>query len=147
MYDLIISLGPADLVQYKLLSNHGETPRLSQIQAYAKNRKKTRRLISEIDAICKSLLRDVNDPSLQEDEAFVVDYHVTAIDDFCIVLSTKRLLRIFGLTARRSIDGTYKLLKSGYPVLVMGVDDADRHYHPVIIALSATEQGAAFHCR
>lgn len=93
--------------------------------------------LARIEERCQELCQVPDD----EHAPFILDYHITSEDNFCIVMSTKSLLKKLQKTSRRTMDGTYKLLKSGYPVLIMGVDDADRHNHSIIFAVSATEQG------
>lgn len=94
--------------------------------------------------VIRGLCEEMSSEPEDEDEPYVISYQIKSPDDFNIVMSTNRLLKLFSVTIRRNVDGTYKLLKSGHPVIVMGVDDADRVYHPSILSLTATEQGKYF---
>lgn len=136
----------AFLTEQGLYSNDGHLPSVYQIATYAKNvnrdspfEKNTVGLITEI---CEELSTEPED----EDAPYIIRYQIKSASDFNIVMSTKRLLKIFSVTIRRNIDGTYKLLRSGFPVLVMGVDDADRRYHPAILSISAKETGKYHAC-
>ena len=59
---------------------------------------------------------------------------------FQIVFSTPRLLGNLYQNRAVHIDGTYKLLWMGYPVIVMGVTDIARKFHPVSVALVSGER-------
>src|SRR5690606_7853637 len=41
-------------------------------------------------------------------------------------------------------DATYKLTWEGFPVLVVGVTDANRSFHPVCVSISSNETTASF---
>ncbi|OXA54574.1 hypothetical protein Fcan01_11709 [Folsomia candida] len=58
---------------------------------------------------------------------------------FGVFLSTKRLLDIALQTQVIHCDATYKLSWEGFPVLVIGVSDKDRHFHPLGISVTASE--------
>ena len=38
------------------------------------------------------------------------------------------------------MDATYKLDWNGYPLVIVGVVDADRHFHPVIFPIVFSEE-------
>lgn len=85
------------------------------------------------------------------DEAFVFFYR---IDDNCdnaqeeidfqICISTKRLLQHASATGHLHVDATYKLIWEGFPVLIIGTTDSDRHFHPFCITISSDEQKISF---
>jgi hypothetical protein len=80
-----------------------------------------------------------------EDEVFVCsfdsdpgkDHHNPAY--FRIALSTKRLLRLGAKSQSVHADATYKLIWQGYPVLITGYSDADRKFHPLMLAVTTHE--------
>ena len=127
-----------------LCFSDGSFPSLEQIQTYKKNYHRESEYKRNTVGVIRGLCQEMSSVPQDEDEPHVISYQIISPDDFNIVMSTKRLLKLFSVTIRRNVDGTYKLLKSGHPVIVMGVDDANRVYHPSILSLTATEQGRCF---
>ena len=126
----------------RLYGNTGALPTLDQIQKYSSARNESengpacRASVDRLEAKCSLMASAPDDDS----EPFVIGYHFTDKDNFAVVVSSKELMKKFSLTKRRAMDGTYKLLKSGFPVLIYGVDDAAGHFHPIAIAVSSTER-------
>lgn len=58
---------------------------------------------------------------------------------FTIICSTKRLLTFASYSQALHADGTYKLNFAGFPAIVLGVSDKDRTFHPVGMAVTASE--------
>lgn len=81
-----------------------------------------------------------------EDIAFVVDYQVSYDDElsFRFFMSTKRLLETAKDSEIVHADATYKLIWQGYPVLVVGTSDSDRHFHNFGIAVCMAEKTEDF---
>lgn len=141
IFHILSNMPDDELRKEHLYSNNGvDIPSVAQIETYIRNADKDiatiRNHVDKIKELCESMSALPED----EDEPFVMAYQVKSADDFNIVVSTRRLLHKFDRSHRRNIDGTYKLLRSGYPVLVMGLDDANRRYHPAILSISATER-------
>ena len=130
----------------RLYGNTGKLPDLAQIQKYSTARNKNQggpaflASLGRLKEKCKAL----TSPPIDDNEPFVIGFHFTNKDRFAVVVSSKKLLKKFSLTRRRAMDGTYKLLISGFPVLIYGVDDADGHFHPIAIALASNERGPDF---
>jgi hypothetical protein len=103
----------------------------------------------------------------QEDEAFVVNHKIVYEDDydeemdeedeetesddedtdensFYIFISTKRLLKLASNSTKIHADATYKLIWQGFPVLIVGTTDLDRHFHPFGLAICSNETTTAF---
>lgn len=55
-------------------------------------------------------------------------------------MTTKRLLRFAILADNFHADGTYKITVQGFPLLVFGCTDMERHFHPVGMMLSTYER-------
>lgn len=76
---------------------------------------------------------DFKDMPENDDETFIVNFERSEPESdekwFRILYSTKRLLRIATQSNRVHADGTYKLTIQGFPVLVVGVSDLDKHFH------------------
>lgn len=70
-------------------------------------------------------------------QSFVLDYNTNAADTddvfFQFVFTTKYLLGNLNVATNIHADSTYKLIWQGFPVLVIGTTDQERHFH--IIAL------------
>ena len=119
----------------------GSFPSQEQIAMYKTNYQRESEYERNTVALMRKLCEGMSAVPEDEDTPYVLSYYIHSSSDFNIVMSTKRLLKLFSVTVRRNVDGTYKLLKSGHPVLIMGVDDANRTYHPSIMSLSANEKG------
>ena len=70
----------------------------------------------------------------------LLDKQKKQVDQFRYFLTTRRLIQ-FSMNADTVIhtDGTYKLVWEGFPVLIVGTSDADRHFHPFGKALTSRE--------
>ena len=85
-----------------------------------------------------------------EDEVFVVDFHIRATSydvadqELRIVLSTRRLLSIFKKSRMLQADATYKLLWNGFPVLLVGTSDSIRVFHPFLLSVTSGETAEDF---
>ena len=56
-----------------------------------------------------------------------------------VFVSTKRLLHLASLSRALHADATYKLVWEGFPVLIVGVSDKNKIFHPVGMALTYGE--------
>lgn len=83
-----------------------------------------------------------------DDDPFVVNFECSAprSDDklFRLFFSTKRLLKHALLSNIRHSDGTYQTMVEGYPMLTLGVSDADKHFHLSGLAITSSETTAAY---
>lgn len=96
-----------------------------------------------------------------DDAAFVVSYTVGYEDEeleddededenenrgpyFRIFVSTKRLLKSASISKKIHSDATYKLVWEGFPILVVGTTDMDRHFHPFGLAACSNEKTGDF---
>ena len=80
-----------------------------------------------------------------DDEVFVCGFESDAgswesrSGYFRIAVSTKRLLRLGSRAQSIHADATYKLIWQGFPVLIVGYSDANRKFHPLVLAVTVTE--------
>lgn len=80
-----------------------------------------------------------------DDAPFVVNFECSAPQTsneqkfFRIFYSTKRLLKYANESENLHADGTYKITVQGYPALVIGISDADKHFHLSGLALVSSE--------
>ena len=61
-------------------------------------------------------------------------------DHFNVMLTSKKLLEMLD----SNIDGTYKLTKEGFPIIVFAKTDFDHHFHPIALSISSHETEADF---
>lgn len=80
-----------------------------------------------------------------EHTVFVVHYEANYdVPYFRFFLSTKNLLSQSMKSKTVHADTTYKLNYEGFPVLVLGVTDLDRHFHPSGISVCTKEETEDF---
>lgn len=133
-------------------------PDMTQLRNYIskyKNIKFGRSKISlgELEQWCL----DFNTVPESDDSPFIVSYQIIYDDDediysdeedsnckFRIFISTKRLLQMASKVTILHADATYKLVWQGFPILVIGTSDYDRHFHIIGLALCTNEKTADF---
>jgi hypothetical protein len=59
-------------------------------------------------------------------------------------LSTKGLMELHLLSTISSIDGTHKLIYEGYPIIVTGIIDQSKAFHPTMFCFSTSEDCRGF---
>ena len=83
--------------------------------------------------------------AVDDDTAFVVGMKIEYQPiNFIIALTTKRLLENGKKGDLIAIDSTYKLNWQGYPIVLLGTIDADKHFHPIIATLVYKEDKDTF---
>lgn len=98
-----------------------------------------------------------NKLNLDMDAPFVVSYEVDYNEDlddekdindngtkFRFFISTRRLLNIASHARNIHADATYKLVWQGFPILIIGTTDLDRHFHPFGLAVCTNEEKQDF---
>lgn len=75
------------------------------------------------------------------DEPFVLSNECNAenVSGFRFCITTPRLLKIISKAEIICIDATYKLNWLGYPLIVLGTVDRQKHFHPTMYACSSHE--------
>ncbi|RNA28912.1 hypothetical protein BpHYR1_040067, partial [Brachionus plicatilis] len=63
---------------------------------------------------------------------------------FRIFITIKRLISNADKTKHLTVDATYKLIWQGFPVLMIGTTDRQKHFHPFGICISTNETGDDF---
>ena len=69
----------------------------------------------------------------------MIDYEEPE-DQFKVVITTRNLLKFslhFELVLQT--DGTYKLMKQGFPVLILGSSDYNRRFHPILLSVCSRQ--------
>lgn len=79
------------------------------------------------------------------DEAFALSYECNAGKSFkCdasfrFCITSPRLLEVMSKADTICIDATYKLNWMGFPLIILGTIDRQKHFHPIIYACSSNE--------
>lgn len=95
-------------------------------------------------------LKECNEVPEDENKAFVVSYNVEVNDlkpdesTFRFFVSTKTLIQIASGVKNMHTDATYKLVWQGYPVLLVGLSDSDRKFHPFGVCAATRERAEDF---
>jgi hypothetical protein len=113
--------------------------------------------LGEIEQWCLESSRSI--PEL-DDTPFVGAYNIIYDDDdndddngedddsgenkFRFFVTTKRLMKMASKSTKIHADATYKLIWQGFPVLIVGTTDLDRHFHPFGIAVCSNEKTQDF---
>lgn len=80
-----------------------------------------------------------------EIEPFVLNYKIDEEENsFKFFITSKELLKNALDCVTIHCDATYKIIWQGFPVLVVGTSDFDRHFHIFGISVSCTEQTEDF---
>lgn len=120
-----------------------EVPTLKQLYGLSSRETKSHNKIS-LGALEQWLTGRLSIPE-DEHTVFVVNYEVNYdVPYFRFFLSTKNLLMQSVKSKIVHADTTYKLNYEGFPVLVVGVTDLDRHLHPSGISVCTDEKTADF---
>jgi hypothetical protein len=94
-------------------------------------------------------LKDHSQVPEDEDAAYIVSYFVTYEEEegentFQFFASTKRLIKHAQDAKIIHADATYKLNWQGFPVLVVGTSDSNRHFHHFGLAVCTSEKTKDF---
>lgn len=96
----------------------------------------------------EKFFRENNAVPEDEDDPFIVNFDRSGPEDeekrFRLFYSTKRLLRHALQSNVLHVDGTYKIIVQGFPILVIGVSDYAKVFHLCGIAICSSEGSADF---
>lgn len=98
----------------------------------------------------KKWLKECNVVPEDNNNPFVVAYEMDVNDEspdlseFRFFVSTKTLIRNCIDIERMHTDTTYKLIWQGYPVLIMGLSDSNRKFHPAGVCVAMNERTKDF---
>jgi hypothetical protein len=148
-----LKLKPKAILQ--ALLEKGVQAKMSQLRNYLASYKRKKYgsstiSLGELEQWCQQ----TNNIPDDEDEPFVVSYNIIydeEFDDdeeaddeggskFRIFISTKRLLKHAFDAKKLHVDATYKLIWQGFPVLIIGTSDMDRHFHIFGMAICSNEK-------
>jgi len=113
---------------------------LVQIRNYIKyKRSKTNPKIvylGELSEFCEKNSKVPGDPDIPYVVGKLIDFDQKT---FRFFVSTPRLMSLLNFSESLQADATYKLLWEGFPVLVVGTSDKNRHFHPFGMAVCSSE--------
>lgn len=95
-------------------------------------------------------LKDSSNEPEDENEPFILAYGIDLNEEkvvdskFRFFVSTKTLIRNAIDVERLHTDATYKLNWQGYPVLLIGMTDSNRKFHPFGVCVATNECAADF---
>lgn len=95
-------------------------------------------------------LNESNAVPEEENQPFVVNFDISIDElveensEFRFFVSSKRLLRSAITAEKIHTDATYKLIWQGFPVLLVGMTDSGRKFHPFGVSVSTIERAADF---
>ena len=83
-----------------------------------------------------------------EDDKIYVKYKIFALNgesvEFCLFVTTRRLMRLCLKVKHLLVDATYKLIIEGYPVIVVGSTDRKKKFFPIGAAVATNENTPSF---
>jgi len=153
LYEL--KLKPKAIIE--VLHERGITPpNISQLNNFLRTIKNTKLdptsiSLGEIEQWCLESSQSIPESI---DTPFAASYQIIYDDDnenddvdgddvnenkFRFFITTKRLLQIASRSKRIHADATYKLLWQGFPVLIVGTTDLDRHFHAFGMSVCSNE--------
>ena len=59
---------------------------------------------------------------------------------FQLGLTSKKIMSKFELNGMFHIDATYKIIKYNYPLIILGITDMERRFHPICYMFTSHEQ-------
>uniref|UniRef100_A0A7E4ULX3 ULP_PROTEASE domain-containing protein n=1 Tax=Panagrellus redivivus TaxID=6233 RepID=A0A7E4ULX3_PANRE len=142
----------AALVIRKVLRNRGvPEDKISNIKAisnYTCHQKK-RRYGSVItgDDFLNEVKKHIINNDDDENIVGVVISEIILVEDepeFCVIMTSGKLLHKFRSQKHIGLDATYKLLFNMYPVIIVGFSDEVHSFHPCAVAIVSTENTALY---
>jgi hypothetical protein len=136
-----IDLGLTPSIVHDKLINMGMNLTLKQTQNLAKRHKEKKfgRNFQDFGEMENFLMQHENVPT-DDLQAFVPSRQIN-VPNFLFVITSKTLLQNLKFANTHCLcDGTYKVMNEKYPVLVVGVTDKSRQFHPIAIAVSSNER-------
>lgn len=126
-----------------LSSQNDVVPSLTQLNNYLKILRQKKFGNNNISlGELELLLQTHTDIPEQTEKAYVAAYETNYDDSniyFRFFITSKTLLKNAKYTYHLHADGTYKLNWQGYPVIVVGTTDRDRHFHCFGISVCSAE--------
>ena len=119
-------------------------PTLKQIQDFISNRKKKIGDENNLDELQKFAdgLKYV-DGVTKDDDLFTFGTNYgdgSESSHFQLGLTSKTMLSRVQLNGMFHIDATYKIVKYNYPLIILGITDMERRFHPICYMFTSHEQ-------
>lgn len=131
-----------------LLLKQIELPDKTKLQSFLKELKTGKYGASNINLIdLKNWLEDNLVIPIDKTQPFVVNFTVSLNEKnpgFRFFISTKQLLALATNVSHIHVDGTYKLIWQGYPVIQVGTTDMYRSFHAFGLGVCTSEKSADY---
>lgn len=125
-----------------------ELPERRKLDSFLKELKKEKFGPSNINLIdLKHWLEDNLVIPIDKTKPFIVDFKLSLNENnpgFKFFVSTKQLLALATSASHVHVDGTYKLVWQGYPIIQIGNTDMHRSFHPFGLGVCTSEQSADY---
>ena len=124
--------------------NFDHMPTLKQIQDYINNRKKKigdDNNLNELKTFVEQL-KYVDDVT-KDDDLFTFGEKFgdgSESEHFQLGFTSKKLLSRVESDGMFHIDATYKIVKYNYPLIILGITDMERRFHPICYMFTSHEQ-------
>ncbi|CAF1036165.1 unnamed protein product [Brachionus calyciflorus] len=83
---------------------------------------------------------NINKIFLSDNDGYLIDYYVSIKDQyFRVAFSTNQLIQLSNKRDILVVDSTYKIIFQGYPLMIAGTVDFDKHFHPLAVAICTRE--------
>lgn len=133
----ISSLTPDDIQKILPKKYVFTSKQLSQLKQRKKRRINKDPLITYLDI--NNYLETVLSFPEDEDEAFCINTIISETE-FYAAFSSKRLIRLIKNCTCLQTEATYKISRLNFPILIAGISDNRRRFHPLIIAITQSEK-------
>lgn len=146
MYDLGVTR-PKRILN-NLMQRKVELPDRKKLDSFLRELKKDKFGPSSINLIdLKNWLEDNSVIPIDKTQPYVVDFKLSLNENnpgFKFFVSTKQLLAAATTVSHIHVDGTYKLVWQGYPVIQAGTTDMYRSFHAFGLGVCTSEQSADY---
>lgn len=138
-------------ILYNLVRKHFTPPKKEKLVSFLVSLRKEKFGSEKLHfGTLEQWLKDSSNIPDDENDPFVVVYNVNMNEEkvenskFHFFVSTKTLLRNAVELERIHTDATYKINWQGYPVLLIGMTDSNRKFHPFGVCVATHECAADF---
>jgi hypothetical protein len=134
LFDL--HLKPKSILECLKKNSQLKIPTKRQLYNYLADRRRIKYGLSSISlGQLEKWITSHTDVPDNENEVFVIAYYNLESDppSFRIVLSTKNLMKQCIDAEILHADATNKLVRQGFPVLIVGTTDKNRNFHPICL--------------
>uniref|UniRef100_A0A914Z431 SWIM-type domain-containing protein n=1 Tax=Panagrolaimus superbus TaxID=310955 RepID=A0A914Z431_9BILA len=129
------------VIQAYLNAGITELPTSMQINNYVSNKKRTLEISGDFNFVdMENMVREIKETESEVVEfKYRIDEENPSKTDWEIIITCKQMLDDQRNQKHGNIDSTFKLIFGGFPVMVWGYSDINRHIHPTGVAIISSE--------